>query len=107
LDSVRKHGEDLTGWLEYTAEVLHSTLEKIWVRVQDLTAGAGPEKIVLRSKQERLLRMIRDRQGMTPREIRESIGVSKQGAMDLLNPMLEAGLIRRVGTKKSGKYILA
>ena len=34
------------------------------------------------------------------------VGVSKQGAMDLLNPLLEAGLVRRIGTKKSGRYIL-
>jgi Fic family protein len=106
LDSVRKHGGDLTGWLEYIAEALHLTLEKVWVRVQHLLTSAGPEKIVLRPKQEQLLRMLKDRQGMTPREIRESIGVSKQGAMDLLNPLLKAGLVRRVGTKKSGKYIL-
>jgi Fic family protein len=106
LDSVRKHGGDLTGWLEYIAEALHLTLEKVWVRVQHLLTSAGPKKIVLRPKQEQLLRMLKDRRGMTPREIRESIGVSKQGAMDLLNPMLEVGLVRRIGTKKSGKYIL-
>jgi hypothetical protein len=27
--------------------------------------------------------------------------------MDLLNPLLEAGLVRRVGTRKSGRYILS
>jgi len=27
--------------------------------------------------------------------------------MDLLNPLLEAGLVQRIGTKKSGRYILA
>jgi predicted transcriptional regulator len=51
--------------------------------------------------------LLRDRQSLTPQEIRESIGVSKQGAMDLLNPLLEAGLVRRIGTRKSGRYILA
>ena len=79
----------------------------MWVRVQHLTAGAGPKKIVLRPKQEQLLRMLRDRKSLTPQEIREGIGVSKQGAMDLLNPLLEAGLVQRIGTKKSGRYILA
>ncbi len=106
LDSVRKRGGDLTGWLEYTAEAIHFTLGKVWLRVQHLIAGSGPKKIVLRPRQEQLLHMLKDRQGMTPREIRESIGVSKQGAMDLLNPLLKAGLVRRVGTKKSGRYIL-
>ena len=107
LDAVRRQGDDLTGWLEYTAEALHLTLERVWGRIQHLTAGAGPKKIVLRPKQEQLLRLLRDRQSLTPQEIRESVGVSKQGAMDLLNPLLEAGLVRRIGTRKSGRYILA
>jgi len=107
LDAVRKHGEDLTGWLEYTAQALHLTLERVWVRIQHLTAGAGQKKIVLRPKQEQLLRMLRDHKSLTPQEIRQGVGISKQGAMDLLNPLLEAGLVQRIGTKKSGRYILA
>ena len=43
---------------------------------------------------------------MTPKEIRERLQVSKQGAMDLLNPLLEAGLVQRSGTQKSGHYRL-
>jgi Fic family protein len=107
LDSVRKQGGDLTGWLEYTAEALHVTLERVWVRIQHITAGAGQKKIVLRPKQEQLLRLLRDRKSLTPQEIRQGVGISKQGAMDLLNPLLEAGLVRRIGSKKSGRYILA
>lgn len=107
LDSVRKHGGDLTGWLEYTAEALDLTLERVWIRTQHLEAEVGPRKIVLRPKQEQLLQMLRDRKSLTPREIWEGIGVSRQGAMDLLNPLIKAGLVRRVGTKKSGRYILA
>jgi predicted transcriptional regulator len=43
---------------------------------------------------------------MTPKEIRESLRVSKQGAMDLLNPLLGVGLVQRSGTQKSGQYKL-
>lgn len=107
LDAVRKQGGDLTGWLEYTAEALRLTLEKAWVRVQRLSAEAGPKKITLRPRQERLLQMLRDHKSLAPREIWKALGVSKQGAMDLLNPLIGAGLVRRVGTKKSGRYILA
>lgn len=107
LDAVRKQGGELTGWLEYTAEGLRVTLEKVWSRVQRLIAEAGSRRIVLRPKQEKLLDMLRDHKSLAPREIWKAMGVSKQGAMDLLNPLIEAGLVRRVGTKKSGRYILA
>jgi len=106
LQAVRAQGESLTGWLEYTAEALHQTLEQVWTRIQHLSAETGTKKIVLRPKQEQLLRLLRDRKSLTPQQIREGIGVSKQGAMDLLNPLLEAGLVRRIGTRKTGRYIL-
>jgi hypothetical protein len=35
------------------------------------------------------------------------IGVTRQGAMKLLQPLLDAGLVQRVGTRKTGRYILA
>ena len=107
LDAVRKQGGELTGWLEYTAEGLRLTLEKVWSRVQRLTAETGSRRMVLRPKQEKLLDMLRDHSSLTPRQIWEGLGVSKQGAMDLLNPLMEAGLVRRIGTRKSGRYILA
>lgn len=79
----------------------------MWTRVQRLSAKSGRRKLVLRPKQEQLLQMLRDRKSMTPQEIWDGIAVSKQGALDLLRPLIEAGLVRRVGTKKSGRYILA
>jgi len=106
LDRVRREGGDLTEWLEYAAEGLDVTLTKVWSRIQRLTAESGSKKIVLRPKQEQLLHMLRERSSLLPQEIWQGLGVSKQGAMDLLNPLIEAGLVKRVGTKKSGRYIL-
>ena len=83
------------------------TLESVWLRVQRLAAKAGAKKIVLRPNQEHLLHLLRDRKSLTPQEIWDGIGISKQGAMNLLNPLIEAGLVRRIGTKKSGRYVLA
>jgi hypothetical protein len=43
---------------------------------------------------------------MTPRELWDALGASKQGTLDLLGPLIKAGLVRRIGTKKIGRYIL-
>jgi Fic family protein len=107
LAAVRAQGGDLTSWLEYAGDAVRVTLENVWMRIQHLSAQAGRKKLVLRPKQEQLLRLLRDRQSLTPQEIREGLGVSKQGAIDLLNPLLQARLVRRIGTRKSGRYILA
>ena len=64
-------------------------------------------KLVLRPKQEQLLGLLRDHKSMTPQEIWDALGVTKQGTMKLMQPLLDAGLVRRVGTRKTGRYILA
>jgi Fic family protein len=106
LDAVRREGEDLTGWIEYAAEGLHLTLERVWTRVQKLSAQPGRNKLVLRPKQEQLLQLLREHRRMMPSEIWDTLGVSKQGALDLLRPLIKAGLVKRVGTKKEGCYVL-
>jgi Fic family protein len=107
LDAVRQQGEDLTGWLEYAAEGLLATLEHVWTRVQRFTAHATSEKLVLRPRQEQLLQLLRDHKTMSPSEIWSALDISKQGALELLRPLMAAGLVKRVGSKKSGRYILA
>jgi Fic family protein len=106
LDKVRREGEDLTQWLEYSAEGVLQTLERVWMRVQKFTAQSSGQKLVLRPKQEQLLQLLRDHKSMLPSEIWAALAMSKQGALDLLRPLIKAGLVKRVGTKKSGRYIL-
>ena len=105
LQAVRKSGEDLTVWLEYSAECLLLMLDRVWKRIQTLSAKSRGKKLVLRPKQEQLLQLLRDRGSLSPRELWDALGVSKQGAMDLLKPLLEAGLIKREGTLKTGRYV--
>lgn len=107
LQGVRERNGDLTGWLEYTAEGLALALRCVRDRIQAISAESGAEPVVLRPRQEQLLRMLRDEGPLAPRRIWEALGVSRQGAMDLLRPLLGARLVKRVGTKKSGKYTLA
>ncbi len=106
LQAVRQQGEDLTSWLEYCAEGLQLTLDRVWQRIQQFSASRGRARVVLRPKQELLLQLLRARGSLSPREIWSGLRISKQGAMDLLRPLLKAGLVRRVGTLKHGRYVL-
>ena len=106
LAAVNQAGGDLTGWLEYAAEGLRVTLERVWVRAQKLAAESRHKKTVLRPKQERLLQLLRERHGLRPAELWEALDVTKQGAAHILAPLLKAKLVKRVGTRKNGRYIL-
>ena len=106
LDTVRGQGEDLTTWLEYCAEGLQQTLERVWERMGQLSVATARQRLVLRPRQEQLLRLLGRSGGMTPAELWAALGVSKQGAMDLLRPLVKAGLVKRMGTLKTGRYVL-
>ena len=106
LQAVRRQGDDLTSWLEYSAEGLQQTLERVWQRIQQFSASRSRATLVLRPKQEQLLQLLRARGSLSPREIWDGLRISKQGAMDLLRPLLKAGLIKRLGTLKNGRYVL-
>jgi Fic family protein len=105
LSRVRKEGEDLSSWLEYSAQGLRQTLDRVWGRIQ-LVTPHGTEPLVLRPKQERLLQLLTVRGSMAPAEIWEALGLSRQGAMDLINPLVAAGIVEKIGTKKTGRYRL-
>lgn len=105
LDGVRRSRGDLTEWLEYAAEGLEKTLDDVWRRVQEIVAKSGGKTIFLQPKQEKLLRLLENKKGLTPREIWEVLDMTRQGAAKLIKPLLEAGLMRRVGGKKTGRYI--
>ncbi len=94
LDAVRLAGEDLSG--------LRQTLERTWLRVQALSVRPA-SRLVLRPRQELLLKLLRDRGSMAPAELWAALGLSRQGVLDLLNPLLEAGIVERIGTRKSGR----
>jgi cell filamentation protein, protein adenylyltransferase len=50
--------------------------------------------------------MLRDCGSMTPKEIWDGLGFTRQGAIKLLQPLVDAGLVRRLGTWKTGRYVL-
>jgi Fic family protein len=106
LQAARQQGDDLTSWLEYCAEGLQQTLERVWDRMGQFRVSAAREKVVLRPRQEQLLKALGKSGGMTPAQIWALLKVSRQGAMDLLRPLVRAGLVQRVGTLKNGSYVL-
>jgi Fic family protein len=106
LAAVPQRDGDLSSWLEYAATGLRVTLERVWLRVQQFAAKAGAKKTVLRPKQERLLQLLRERQSLAPAEIWAALEVTKQGAAYLLAPLLKAKLVKRIGTRKTGRYTL-
>ncbi len=105
LGQVRQAGDDLSEWLEYSARGLHETLERVWARIRSFQQKETA-KLTLTPTQERLIDLLKKNDGMRPAEIWEALDISKQGTLKLLKPLLDAGIVIRTGTRKSGKYQL-
>ncbi|MEY4484484.1 MAG: hypothetical protein RL693_1936 [Verrucomicrobiota bacterium] len=105
LQQVRLGGDDLSRWLEYSAEGLKQTLERVWLRVQRFKF-VTPDQMILTPKQEHLLELLRNHGSLAPAKIWSLLKVSKQGAMKLMRPLLDAGMIVKRGTAKTGRYFL-
>jgi len=103
LDRVEAQGGDVSGWVEYSAETVLEALERTWKRMDSIRAITGGKSISLTKNQERLLALLKE----APRGIQEimaALKVTKPGAHFILKPLLEAGLIKRSGGHKTGKY---
>ena len=106
LQEVRRLGDDLTNWLEYAAEGLEQTLQRVWTRIHQYAARTSPTRLVLRPRQEQVLQFLRDHGTAAPAEIWAALGISRQAAIENIRPLLKANLVLREGTRKSGRYRL-
>ncbi len=103
LDRVPKQGGDVSGWVEYSSEAVLEALGRTWKRIDSIRAISGGKQIALTKNQERLLALLKE----APRGIQEimsALKVTKPGAHFVLKPLLDAGLVKRTGGHKTGKY---
>ena len=107
LDDTRKKNEDLTGWLEFVAEAIELTLERVWQRIIAIGKSRSNKKpMFLTPKQEKLLAILQN-SPMGIKEIQSELNVTKQGAHFIIKPLLNSKIIKRVGGHKTGKYIVS
>lgn len=82
------------------------SLNRTWKRIEVVRASTKGKSLTLTPKQERLLALLR-RVPLGILEIQKALGVTKPGAHHILKPLLGAGLVKREGGHKTGKYRIA
>lgn len=105
LAQVPQAGEDLSDWLVYSAQGLKQTLERVWSRMQKFQPDQDL-KFELTPRQETVLGLLHEHGSLSPKEIWDHLQVTRQGAMKILRPLIDAGLIEKRGTRKTGRYHL-
>ena len=105
LQRVQVEHGDLGGWLEFMAEAILETLERAQKRIQALGLP-GKEPLSLTLRQEKLLRLLRERGPLAIRDIARALRVTPPGAHYALKPLLRGGVIKTIGSHKTTRYLL-
>lgn len=106
LQRVQVEKEDISGWLEFFAETILETLERIEKRIMAIgTIDKRPISLTLR--QEKLLNTLREKGRLSVSDIAVSLKVSVPGVHYIMKPLLRHGLIAKLGLHKQTRYILS
>lgn len=106
LQRVQVEKEDLSGWLEFIAETILETLERIEKRI--MAIGTIDKKpISLTVRQERLLNILREKGQLGIGNIASALKVTIPGAHYVIKPLLQHGLIAKLGSHKQTRYALS
>ena len=106
LQRVQAEHEDLGGWLEFMAEAVLETLERVQKRVSVLGLP-GKEPLSLTLRQEKLLQLFRERGPLGIRDVARALHVTPPGAHYALKPLLRGGVVKTSGSHKTTRYLLA
>lgn len=104
---------DLTPWLEYFTEVVATELAKIKEKVRKLSIDIRlkvkiGQQIALSERQMRLVEYLSDQGAATMQELKKVLSmVSEDTILRDLKDMLDKGIIRKEGSTKASRYVVA
>lgn len=114
LQSVEKNNGDLTNWLEYFTEGLSIELHKVKERVEHVSADSkikeklGGKPLLLSERQMKIVEYVR-KTGYLQNQSFKSLFpmISEDSVLLDLKTLMKAGLIKKSGSTKGAKYIMA
>lgn len=106
LQRVQVEGEDLGTWLEFMAEAVLETLERVQGRITALGLKEKNLPVSLTLRQEKLLRTLRERGVLGIRELARALRLTVPGAHYALKPLIKAGIVLVEGAHRNTKYRL-
>lgn len=107
IQQARDLDDDLSFWLEYSAEDVVETLKKTRDRIVSLQVTAKAPKMRLTKRQEDVLRFLRDKGRAKAPDIEAAFGLTRSRVGQIVKPLVDAGLVVREGQTRATSYRLA
>lgn len=108
VDQYRADGKpDLTRWLEYYLEGMFIEAERARSRIDEYQAKTPSRpQSSLSNIQLRLLRLTQEKGQARPADYIRSSALSRKGAFNVVQKLVEQGLLERHGSHKTSYYVL-
>ncbi len=110
LKTVQDDKGDLTRWLEYFADGVRDSINKvkgIIARIGFTKKGEEVEQIELTEKQIKILEKIREKGKVTNKDLRSMFKISRQAIVKELSKLIDANLINLIGKGRGAYYKIA
>jgi len=107
LKTVQANQGDITEWLEYFTEGVLNSINKVKdfiVRIGISPKIEDGERIELTQKQIKILERIKDKGGVSNKDLRKMFGVSRQAILKEVSKLIAAKLIELVGKGRNAYY---
>jgi len=98
---------DYTHWIEYVAQGISNSVEKVSMRANDLIRATQGQEIHLTPKQEEVLKLLKEEGLITSTQICKIMKVNRARVNQLVAPLVKAGIVFREGTTRGARYGLA
>jgi len=105
IEQSRELDNNLTFWIEYVAEGIVETLKATKKRIEDLQISSK-HKTLLSSKQEELVRVLRDNPPLYVSQIQADLKVTRARINQIIVPLIKSGIISTHGKGRATRYRL-
>lgn len=106
IQQARELDDDLSYWLEFVAEGVVETLNKVKERIHGLRISVQAPRMVLTKRQEDILRFLRDRGRVKSPAIEKAFSITRARIGQIINPLINTGLVIREGRTRATTYRL-
>lgn len=98
---------DYTHWVEYVAQGVLASVEKVVARVYDFVRDTQGQRIHLTPKQEEVLKLLKEEGLMTSAQICKIMKINRARVNQLVSPLVKAGIVFKEGATRGARYGLA
>ena len=107
IHQARDLDGDFTYWIDYIAEGIMYSVQKVTDRLKTVRRGQNIKRISLTPKQEELLQCISKYGSMGSKQIGEKMKINRSRVNQLISPLIKSCIIKKEGEARTVRYSLA